>query len=139
MLEIELTSKSKELASLALDMAQRQRVIDNLKDTISEQKRKGSITTNDIDSLLKHIDSDIGDSEFWNIYHNNFDLIHENFFRNLVASYPTLTPVDLRFCALLRLNLSTKDIAKFTSLTVRGVETARYRLRKKLGIKDKES
>ena len=139
LLEIELTSKSKELASLALDMAQRQRVIDNLKDTISEQKRKGSITTNDIDSLLKHIDSDIGDSEFWNIYHNNFDLIHENFFRNLVASYPTLTPVDLRFCALLRLNLSTKDIAKFTSLTVRGVETARYRLRKKLGIKDKES
>ncbi len=139
LLEIELTSKSKELASLALDMAQRQRVIDNLKDTISEQKRKGSITTTDIDSLLKHIDSDIGDSEFWNIYHNNFDLIHENFFRNLVASYPTLTPVDLRFCALLRLNLSTKDIAKFTSLTVRGVETARYRLRKKLGIKDKES
>lgn len=139
LLEIELTSKSKELASLALDMAQRQRVIDNLKDTISEQKRKGSITTNDFDSLLKHIDSDIGDSEFWNIYHNNFDLIHENFFRNLVASYPTLTPVDLRFCALLRLNLSTKDIAKFTSLTVRGVETARYRLRKKLGIKDKES
>lgn len=139
LLEIELTSKSKELASLALDMAQRQMVIDNLKDTISEQKRKGSITTNDIDSLLKHIDSDIGDSEFWNIYHNNFDLIHENFFRNLVASYPTLTPVDLRFCALLRLNLSTKDIAKFTSLTVRGVETARYRLRKKLGIKDKES
>ena len=90
-------------------------------------------------ALLKHIDSDIGDSEFWNIYHKNFDLIHENFFRNLVERYPTLTPVDLRFCALLRLNLSTKDIAKFTNLTVRGIETARYRLRKKLGIKDKES
>ncbi len=56
-----------------------------------------------------------------------------------MARYPSLTPVDLRFCALLRLNLSTKDIAKFTSLTVRGVETARYRLRKKLDIKDKES
>lgn len=139
LLESELTSKSKELASLALDMAQRQRVIDNLKDTIGEQKRKGTITTKDVDSLLKHIDSDIGDSEFWNIYHKNFDLIHENFFRNLVERYPTLTPVDLRFCALLRLNLSTKDIAKFTNLTVRGIETARYRLRKKLGIKDKES
>lgn len=139
LLENELTSKSKELASLALDMASRQRVIDNLKDTIGEQKRKGNISTKEGDSLLKHIDSDIGDREFWNIYHKNFDLIHENFFRNLVERYPSLTPVDLRFCALLRLNLSTKDIAKFTSLTVRGVETARYRLRKKLGIKDKES
>lgn len=139
LLENELTSKSKELASLALDMAQRQSVIDNLKNTINEQKRKGSINSTDVDALLKHINSDIGDSEFWSIYHKNFDLIHENFFRNLVAHYPSLTPVDLRFCALLRLNLSTKDIAKFTSLTVRGVETARYRLRKKLGINDKES
>ena len=43
---------------------------------------------------------------------------------------------DLRFCALLRLNLSTKDIAQMTNLTIRGVEAARYRLRKKLDIPD---
>lgn len=40
----------------------------------------------------------------------------------------------MRFCALLRLNLSTKDIAKFTQLSVRGVEGARYRLRKKFNL-----
>jgi DNA-binding CsgD family transcriptional regulator len=56
------------------------------------------------------------------------------FFRNLRAKYPNLTPTDLRFCALLRMNLSTKDIAQQTNLTTRGVETARYRIRKKLGI-----
>ncbi|MFS3004714.1 helix-turn-helix transcriptional regulator, partial [Bacteroides uniformis] len=47
-----------------------------------------------------------------------------------------LTATDLRFCALLRLNLSTKDIAQMTNLTIRGVEAARYRLRKKLDIPD---
>ena len=64
----------------------------------------------------------------------NFDMIHKNFFRNLRKQYPSLTASDLRFCALLRLNLSTKDIAQFTNLTIRGVETARYRIRKKLAI-----
>ena len=63
-------------------------------------------------------------------------LIHEKFFRNLRERYPSLTATDLRFCALLRLNLSTKDIAQMTNLTIRGVEAARYRLRKKLDIPD---
>lgn len=70
------------------------------------------------------------------IFQNNFDLIHEKFFRNLRERYPSLTATDLRFCALLRLNLSTKDIAQMTNLTIRGVEAARYRLRKKLDIPD---
>ncbi len=48
--------------------------------------------------------------------------------------YPQLTASDLRMCALMRLNLATKDIARFQNMTVRGVETARYRLRKKLAV-----
>lgn len=139
LLESELTSKSKQLAALAIDMATRQTVIENLNDTIRDQKRKGNIDSEQVNDLLRQIKSDIDDKEFWNIYQKNFDLIHENFFRNLSAIYPSLTPTDLRFCALLRLNMSTKDIAKFTNLTVRGVETARYRLRRKLQIADKES
>ena len=68
------------------------------------------------------------------MYQANFDLIHENFFRNLRSRYPQLTSSDLKFCAFLRLNLSTKDIANLTHLTVRGVEAARYRLRRKLAL-----
>ena len=47
-----------------------------------------------------------------------------------------LTTTDLKFCALLRLNLSTKEMALFTGLTVRGVEGARHRLRKKLNLSE---
>ena len=52
---------------------------------------------------------------------------------NVIPVLPLPTSV---FVLLLRLNLSTKDIAQMTNLTIRGVEAARYRLRKKLDIPD---
>lgn len=84
--------------------------------------------------MLTQLGANADSDNFWELYQNNFNLIHKNFFKNLKEKYPSLTPSDLRFCALLRLNLSTKDIAKFTQLSVRGVEGARYRLRKKFNL-----
>lgn len=139
LLQNELSAKSKELASMALEASYKHQVIENLKESIGGQRRMGILESKEIDSLIKTINSDIGDNEFWDIFHNNFDLIHENFFRNLRKQFPALTPIDMKFCALLRLNMSTKDIAKFTHLTIRGVETARYRLRRKLGLDSKVS
>ena len=139
LLESELSAKSKELATLTLNVLAKEKTIENLKDSIYSKKRQGGITPKDMDLLLKQLESTKGDTEFWEMYQKNFDLIHEHFFRNLRERYPQLTPSDLKFCGLLRLNLSTKDIAKFTNLTVRGVETARYRLRKKLALPEKVS
>ena len=96
----------------------------------------GQYVRKNLESQLKLIIEFIETQEFWDVFQNNFDLIHEKFFRNLRERYPSLTATDLRFCALLRLNLSTKDIAQMTNLTIRGVEAARYRLRKKLDIPD---
>ena len=81
----------------------------------------------------------IDDQAYWEVFRTNFDLTHNNFFRNLRERYPALTPTDLKFCALLRLNLSTKEMAQFSGLTVRGVEGARYRLRKKLNLSESAS
>ena len=134
LLEAELQVKSKELASLALDAVVQRKAVESLKEVMSEQEHKGIINQHDIDTILKQINGNLNEEEFWDIYHKNFDMIHKNFFRNLRKQYPSLTASELRFCALLRLNLSTKDIAQFTNLTIRGVETARYRIRKKLAI-----
>ena len=68
------------------------------------------------------------------MFYTNFDLIHQSFFRNLKRDHPDLTSNDLRLCAYLRLNLSTKEIADITGITVKGAEGAKYRLRKKLGV-----
>lgn len=139
LLETELQSQGKELASLALGAVARHKAVETLQEAMSQQERKGMIKQYDLDTMLKQISGNPNDEEFWEIYHKNFDLIHKNFFRNLRKDYPSLTPSDLRFCALLRLNLSTKDIAQFSNLTIRGVETARYRLRKKFAIPEGDS
>ena len=133
LLENELVLKGKDVASMAFDMVAMNNSISEAKETLLEGMRKGTITTKNASKLLLQMKS--GDNDlFWNTFQNNFDLIHKKFFRSLREKYPDLTSNDLKVCALLRLNLNTKDIANFTHLTIRGVEGARYRLRKKLGI-----
>lgn len=139
LLEAELQVKSKELASLALDAVVQRKAVESMKEVLLQHERKGTINKQDAEGMLKQISGNVNEEEFWDIYHENFDMIHKNFFRNLRKNYPSLTASDLRFCALLRLNLSTKDIAQFTNLTIRGVETARYRIRKKLDIRGNDS
>lgn len=135
LLESELTSKSKELASMALNVTSKQQVIESLRQSLNDRRRYGGSDTRLASEMLRKIESENTNTrEFWSVFERNFDLIHEHFFRNLRARYPSLTAGDLKFCALLRLNLSTKEIANFTNLTIRGVETARYRLRRKLAL-----
>lgn len=135
LLESELTSKSKELASMALNVTSKQQVIESLRQSLNDRRHSYGSDTRLATEMLRKIESENTNSrEFWSVFERNFDLIHEHFFRNLRTRYPALTPGDLKFCALLRLNLSTKEIAGFTNLTVRGVETARYRLRRKLAL-----
>lgn len=133
-LETELSSKSKDLATLAMDVFSKEKVIENLRESMQEEQKKGNISVREMNALLKRIQQTEGNLEFWSIYQKNFDLIHEHFFRNLQERYPSLTSSDLKFCALLRLNLSTKQIATFTNLSVRGVESARLRLRRKFSL-----
>ena len=134
LLEAQLNDKTKEVASMALDAMARNQAIEGIKTALREKHRKGSISQSDMQSMLTQLGANADSDNFWELYQNNFNLIHKNFFKNLKEKYPSLTPSDLRFCALLRLNLSTKDIAKFTQLSVRGVEGARYRLRKKFNL-----
>lgn len=133
LLENELELKGKETASMAFDMLALKNSMGGVKEQLLDGVRRGTISTRDVNKILmqmKDKDTDL----FWSTFQNNFDLIHKRFFRNLHEKYPELTTNDMKICALLRLNLNTKDIANFTHLSIRGVESVRYRLRKKLGI-----
>ena len=88
---------------------------------------------------LDGLDENLSSEDDWAIFQTNFDRIHEKFFRNLLINFPDLTPNDLRFCAYLRLNLSSKDIAHLMNITLKGVEVGRYRVRKKIGIPSTKS
>lgn len=104
LLEAELSAKSKDLASMALGVFAKNEVLEKLRTVVQESLVKGQYGRKNLESLLKLINENIETQEFWDVFQNNFDLIHEKFFRNLRERYPSLTATDLRFCALLRLN-----------------------------------
>ena len=139
-LEADLRFKSKELSGVVMTNIAHQEFLNSLKEEIQQQKLSGQYTRKNLDKLLVLINQSIvSDEENWNMFQANFDRIHENFFRNLKQQYPDLTAGDLRFCALLRLNMPTKEIAKLLNISVRGVDAARYRLRKKFNLSQEDS
>lgn len=138
-LEDELTYKSKELASATLSVISQNEFLEQLKTEVQNQKLTGSYSKSFFDKLIKMINDNTTKEGDWLVFQTNFDRIHEKFFVKLKGLYPDLTSGDLRMCALLRLNMPTKDMASMLNLTVRGVEAARYRLRKKLNLTEGES
>lgn len=139
-LEADLRFKSKELSSVVMTNIAHQEFLNSLKEEIQRQKLSGQYGRKNLDKLLTLVNSNIvSDEENWTMFQANFDRIHENFFRNLKLQYTDLTSGDLRFCALLRLNMPTKEIAKLLNISTRGVDAARYRLRKKFNLLPEES
>jgi len=138
-LETELTYKSKELASVTLARISQNDFLEELKKELQAQQISGSYSKRFFEKVIHLINNNLTKEDEWVLYQNNFDRIHEKFFVKLKEQYPDLTPGDLRMCALLRLNMPTKDMASMLNLSVRGIEAARYRLRKKLNLSEGES
>lgn len=136
LLEAELVLKGKELASMALGTFAKQEMLEKLRSVVQEQLAKSQCGRKNMELVLKQINENIAEEDSWEVFQQNFDLIHQRFFRTLRERYPNLTATDLRFCAFLRLTLSTKDIAQMMNLTIRGVEAARYRIRKRMEVPD---
>jgi Bacterial regulatory proteins, luxR family. len=111
----------------------------SLRANIQTRILAGKINRTEGNALLDMIGKNLSEEDEWNVFQENFDLIHENFFRKLKERYPSLTPSDLKLCTLLRLNYSSKEIAKMLHISIRGVEAARYRLRKKLHLSETEN
>jgi DNA-binding CsgD family transcriptional regulator len=84
--------------------------------------------------MARQIEKGLNSENDWEMFEHLFDQAHENFFKRLKTSFPDLTTSDLRLCAYLRLNLSSKEIAPLLNISVRGVEEKRYRIRKRLGL-----
>jgi len=113
--------------------------LNNLRSQIQSHMLAGKINRTEGNALLTMIGSNLSEEDAWSVFQENFDLIHENFFRKLKERYPGLTSTDLKLCTLLRLNYSSKEIAGMMHISIRGVEAARYRLRKKLNLTETEN
>ena len=130
----EINAKRKELANTTYLAAKRNSSLIDIKNDLEAVKDKGDNQkkVNSIQNKINHI---IDAKDNWKVFETTFKEINNDFFQQLLENHPTLSSKDLKLCAYLKMNLSTKEIAPLMAISVRGVEIHRYRLRKKLNLK----
>ncbi|MBL7968619.1 MAG: hypothetical protein JNK09_16555 [Prolixibacteraceae bacterium] len=135
-LKIEMIHRDKELANQTMDLIRKNKFLVKIKEELEKLKKSSSDESlkDKISSLINKIDRDIDHKKQWEIFETAFDEVHEDFLSRLKIRYPNLTPKELKLCAYLRMNISTKEIAPLMNISIRGVEICRYRVRKKLNI-----
>ncbi len=135
-LETEIEHKNFELATSAMHLLQKKEMMDKLRDDLNGMLRNidNEETVKKGKNLLKALGEDNKLDDSWNHFEMHFDKVHTDFIVKIKQKYPALTAGELKLCAYVRLNLSSKEIARLLNISVRGVETTRYRLRKKLGL-----
>ncbi len=135
-LRSELSFKSRQLANSTLGMVKKNEFLMSLKEKLKRQKEQLGIRYPDkyYKEMISKIDTNISGDDEWKLFEHNFNQAHETFLQTLKSEYPDLTPSDLRLCAFLRINLTSKEIAPLLGISVRGVENHRYRVRKKLNL-----
>ena len=124
------------LAASTMNLVVKNEFIETIKEELKEVKRKGKITETKqaLEQIVKEIDTTLRLQEDWEQFEHHFDQVHGNFLNRLRTEFKDLSPNEQKLCAFLRLNLNTKEIASIMGISLRGVEVARYRLRKKLRL-----
>ncbi len=136
-LESEVQHKNQELALATMHLVQKGEILTTLQAELEKVLQKKQATHNlheDIRRIIRTMQFDTQLDEDWEHFAIHFDSVHGDFLKRMRERYPQTSPNDLRLCAYLRMNLSTKEIANLLNISVRGVEGSRYRLRKKLGL-----
>lgn len=138
-LEHELMHKNQETVNLMINFVRKNEMLNEIKSEIA--RVASSLKTESLmDSkrqlfaINSKIDSNIESDEVLKRIEEQFDLVHNNFMQKLQERHPGLSTNERMLCAYLKMNLSTKEIAPLLNISQRGVETVRYRLRKKLGL-----
>lgn len=135
-LEAEIEYKNTELASTAMHLVQKGELLGNIKEEMTRIRKNahGHAAPDEFKKIMRVLDEENKMDKDWELFAQHFDHVHSDFLSNIKSTFPHLSPHELKLCAYLRMNLSSKEIAQLESISVRGVEIGRYRLRKKLKI-----
>ncbi len=141
-LKNEMNYKNKELANATLHLIQKNKTLTSLRNELNKLLKSNSVDasqTHLLSNFIKKINRDLRNEKNRELFDSYFDEVHQDFINRLKESYVDLTPKELRLCAYLKMNISTKEIAPLMDISIRGVEISRYRLRKKLKLEKNEN
>jgi ligand-binding sensor domain-containing protein/DNA-binding CsgD family transcriptional regulator len=135
-LEATINLKNAKVASNTVNLIHLNEILLSIKELISQIDNESdrSANLNSLKKINRIIEHELKGDQHWNEFEEIFNQLHDNFMQRLKASFPELTPRDMRLCAYLRMNFNTKEIAPLLGISIRGVEDTRYRIRKKLQL-----
>ncbi|WP_177734604.1 MULTISPECIES: tetratricopeptide repeat protein [Flavobacterium] len=122
----DLDHKESQLSAITLQMLQKNELLNEIKTTIELQQPLSE------QQLVKMVNRHFEQKNNWEDFNLYFESINKNFYTRLKQIYPEISANDLKICALIKLNLSIKEMASILNISPDSVKTARYRLRKKL-------
>ncbi len=130
----EVENKNRELTISTMSIIKKNEVLNNIKKELLEQNSDEACK-----HVVKAINKNINNKKDWEFIEEAFNNADKDFMKKIKKLHADLTPNDLRFCAYLRLNLSSKEIAPLLNISYRSVEIKRYRLRKKMNLPHEKS
>ncbi|MCL6296408.1 helix-turn-helix and ligand-binding sensor domain-containing protein [Jejuia spongiicola] len=131
----DIESKNRELGLSTMNLIKKNEFLNSIK----KELKNISDSDNKIKSVIRIIDRNLNDKDDWNVFEEAFNNADKDFIKKIKTLHSSLTSNDLRLCAYLRLNLSSKEIAPLLNISSRSVEVKRYRLRKKIGLPHESS
>ncbi|MBN10553.1 MAG: hypothetical protein CMC80_03370 [Flavobacteriaceae bacterium] len=124
-----IENKNRELAISTMSMIKKNTLLGSIKEQLIK------VTDfSELNRVIRNIDQSINNEDDWNFFEKAFNNADQDFLKKIKNIHPKLTPNDLRLCAYLRLNLSSKEIASLLNISSKSVEIKRYRLRKRMNL-----
>lgn len=136
--ESDLAFKTKELTTQALHLAKKNEVLNDLKQKAKAFKADANADPG-YQMLIQTINFDLQDDNNWEKFARYFEQVHTDFNTKAQLQFPNITKNDLRLMALMKMNLSSKEIANILNISPDSIKKARHRLRKKMGLDPHES
>lgn len=130
-----LEIRNKELSTHVMGMIRKNETIGQIVEVLSTKINKDNHTY--LNQIIRDL-SNLQEEKVWDEFEVRYHQVHNKFYENLQSVNPHLTTNERRLCAFLRLNMTTKDISSITGQSLRSIEVARTRLRKKLDITNSE-
>jgi AraC family chitin signaling transcriptional activator len=131
----DIDNKNRELGISTMSLIRKNEFLNEIKNelkNIKDNEKK-------LKPVIRIIDKNLNDASDWNVFEEAFNNADKDFLKKIKTIHPSLTANDLRLCAYLRLNLSSKEIAPLFSISSKSVEVKRYRLRKKMDLSHESS
>ncbi|MBS2210163.1 tetratricopeptide repeat protein [Carboxylicivirga mesophila] len=134
----DIVVKDKELASSVLYLLKKNELLNNVSERLLQIKKKMKAENhNAIQKIILDIQEGAKE-DMWEEFEIRFQQVHDDYFKKLKEHAPDLTPGEIKICTFLKLNMTSKEISAITRQSVKSIEVARTRIRKKMRLTNKE-